>query len=420
MKWSDDSGGRQIAAGPEHDCRGRRVWMAIKMWSACSMTSRYVLWTTTLTTVTAARGAGQARLLALSSPLRTAAVVTMQPDTRDDDAATGYHAVRAAVYRLPDANSPAAKRVGASGGEDHTYLVARDVVAADATLHAQRSYIVVVETYEDRERLGPLDGTCVVSTYGGATCAIAPLTPKQGDLAQATCALAFTRFAKDARESNYGGGQRASVTLRTSHAAARADTMLRTNASEGRRYQGESHVRARGEHRRVPPRHARRRRTSVALTGRPSRQGDVGAPARRRCSSSASHRTRSRSATTIAARTGFAGTSMLNRLKLGPRRIARPKIGVDAPRDERRVGPEFRIRRRLGESWRNSWRGLRRHRRRGGRCVHRGQQVEPVIMDQLSEPRLELVELEEGDPARVLRFVLRGALADHRVGADRP
>ena len=147
------------------------------------------------------------RLLAFElRPLRTAHVVVTcrQPDTRDDDAATGYHAVRAAVYRLPDANSPAAKRVGASDGEDHTYLVARDVVAADATLHAQRSYIVVVETFEDRERLGPLDGTCVVSTYGGATCAIAPLAPKQGDLAQATCALAFTRFAKDARESNYG------------------------------------------------------------------------------------------------------------------------------------------------------------------------------------------------------------------------
>ena len=177
------------------------------------------------------------RLLAFElRPLRTAHVVVTcrQPDTRDDDAATGYHAVRAAVYRLPDANSPAAKRVGASGGEDHTYLVARDVVAADATLHANRSYIVVVETFEDRERLGPLDGTCVVSTYGGATCAIAPLTPKQGDLAQATCALAFTRFAKDARESNYGDGARASVTLRTwSRRGESLYTMLYTNASEG-------------------------------------------------------------------------------------------------------------------------------------------------------------------------------------------
>ena len=120
------------------------------------------------------------------------------------------------------------------GGEDHTYLVARDVVAADATLHANRSYIVVVETFEDRERLGPLDGTCVVSTYGGATCAIAPLAPKQGDLAQATCALAFTRFAKDARESNYGDGPRASVTLRTwSRRGESLYTMLYTNASEG-------------------------------------------------------------------------------------------------------------------------------------------------------------------------------------------
>ena len=56
---------------------------------------------------------------ALLRPLRTAHVVVTcrQPDTRDDDAATGYHAVRAAVYRLPDANSPAAKRVGASGGD---------------------------------------------------------------------------------------------------------------------------------------------------------------------------------------------------------------------------------------------------------------------------------------------------------------
>ena len=63
------------------------------------------------------------RLLAFElRPLRTAHVVVTcrQPDTRDDDAATGYHAVRAAVYRLPDANSPAAKRVGASGGEDRT------------------------------------------------------------------------------------------------------------------------------------------------------------------------------------------------------------------------------------------------------------------------------------------------------------
>ena len=176
------------------------------------------------------------RLLAFElRPLRTAHVVVTcrQPDTRDDDAATGYHAVRAAVYRLPDANSPAAKRVGASGGEDHTYLVARDVVAADATLHANRSYIVVVETFEDRERLGPLDGTCVVSTYGGATCAIAPLTPKQGDLAQATCALAFTRFAKDARESNYGDDAR-SVTLRTwSRRGESLYSMLWANASDG-------------------------------------------------------------------------------------------------------------------------------------------------------------------------------------------
>ena len=100
------------------------------------------------------------------------------------------------------------------GWRRHTYLVARDVVvAADATLHANRSYIVVVETFEDRERLGPLDGTCVVSTYGGATCAIAPLAPKQGDLAQATCALAFTRFAKDARESKTSTSESVQIIL---------------------------------------------------------------------------------------------------------------------------------------------------------------------------------------------------------------
>ena len=176
------------------------------------------------------------RLLAFElRPLRSAHVVVTcrQPDKRDDDA-TGYHALRAAVYRLPDTDSPAAKRIGASGGDDHTYMAGRDVVAADATLHSGRSYLVVVETYEDREREGPLDGTCVVSTYGGAPCAIAPLAPKQGDLAQATCALAFARFAKDARESNLGDGARAAVTLRKwSRQGESLHAMIYANASEG-------------------------------------------------------------------------------------------------------------------------------------------------------------------------------------------